>query len=297
MGSKVEDLIKEMTLEEKVSMLAGVDKWCTRGIERLGIPSLKMTDGPHGARTVSDDDPYYTYPATCFPTSSALGATWNPELVNRVGTVIGKETKARGCAIILGPCINIQRSPLGGRNFESYSEDPFLTARMAVAYVNGVQSQDIGVSVKHFALNNSEFERFTISSEADERTIREIYLPAFAAAVKECQPWTVMCAYNRINGVYASENRYFLNDILKTSGILKVLSYRIGVPFTVPYRPLALALIWKCRGRPVSLMKRWWRQSIKVRLALESLTIKSAVSSGLLITREFAIYRWLSLTI
>ncbi len=204
-----------MTLEEKVSLLAGVDKWHTRSITRLGIPSLKMTDGPHGARTVSDDDPTITLPATCFPTGSALGATWNTELIRRVGAAIGNETKARGCAIILGPCINIHRFPLGGRNFESYSEDPHLAARMAVAYINGVQSQNVGVSVKHYALNNQEFERFTLSSEADERTVREIYLPAFAAAVKEGRPWTVMCSYNRINGTHASENSYFLTDILK----------------------------------------------------------------------------------
>ncbi len=215
MAKNIEELINQMTLEEKVSLLAGVDKWSTRSIARLGIPSLKMTDGPHGAGTVSDDDPTLKLPATCFPTGSALGATWNTELVNRVGAAIGNETKARGCAIILGPCVNIHRSPLGGRNFESYSEDPYLAARMAVAYVNGVQSRNVGVSVKHYALNNQEFERFTISSEADERTIREIYLPAFAAAVKEGRPWTVMCSYNRINGTYASENHYFLTDILK----------------------------------------------------------------------------------
>ena len=215
MARNIEEIISQMTLEEKVSMLAGIDKWHTESVPRLGIPSLKMTDGPHGARTVSDDDPTVTLPATCFPTGSALGATWNTELVNRVGAAIGDEAKARGCALLLGPCINIHRSPLGGRNFESYSEDPHLAARMAVAYINGVQSRDVGVSVKHFALNNQEFERFTVIVEADERTIREIYLPAFAAAVREGRPWTVMCSYNRINGTYASENAYFLTDILK----------------------------------------------------------------------------------
>ena len=215
MARNIEEMIDRMTLEEKVSLLAGVDKWYTRSIARLGIPSLRVTDGPHGARTVSDDDPTITLQATCFPTGSALGATWNTELIRRVGEAIGDETKARGCAIILGPCVNIHRSPLGGRNFESYSEDPHLAARIAVAYVDGVQSRNVGVSVKHYALNNQEFERFTISSEVDERTIREIYLPAFAAAVKEGRPWTVMCSYNRISGTYASENSYFLTDILK----------------------------------------------------------------------------------
>ena len=204
-----------MTLEEKVSMLAGIDFWHTRDIERLGIPSLKVTDGPHGVRAMSDKEPGVTLEANCFPTGSALAATWNTELVGRVGAAIGKETRAKGCAIILGPCINIQRSPLGGRNFESYSEDPYLAAGMTVVYINGVQSQNVGVSVKHYALNNQESERLTVSSEVDERTIREIYLPAFAAAVKECNPWMVMCSYNRINGTYASENEYFLTDILK----------------------------------------------------------------------------------
>jgi len=213
---RVEDLLSKMTLEEKVSMLAGTDNWHTRSIERLGIPALKVTDGPHGTRTMSDDDPNYTMPGTCYPTGVSMGATWNTELIERVGVALGEETRAKGCAIILGPCVNIQRSPLAGRNFESFSEDPYLAARLAVAYINGVQSQNIGTSVKHFALNNSEFERFTISSEAGERVIREIYLPAFRAAVEDSQPWTVMCSYNKINGTYASENKYLLTDILKT---------------------------------------------------------------------------------
>ncbi len=204
-----------MTLEEKVSMLAGTDNWHTRSIERLGIPALKVTDGPHGARTMSDDDPNYTLPGTCFPTGVAMAATWNTGLIYRAGVALGEEAGAKGCSIILGPCVNIHRSPLAGRNFESFSEDPYLSARLAVAYINGVQSQNIGTSLKHFALNNSEFQRFTISSEAGERAIREIYLPSFEAAVKESQPWTVMCSYNRINGTYASENWYLLTDILK----------------------------------------------------------------------------------
>jgi len=212
---RIEDLLNQMTLEEKVSMLAGADAWHTVSIERLGIPALKVTDGPHGIRTMSDDDPTQTLPATCFPTGVSMGATWNTELINRVGVALGEETRAKGCAILLGPCVNIHRSPLGGRNFESFSEDPYLSARLAVAYVNGVQSQNAGTSIKHFALNNSEFERFTISSEAGERAIREIYLPTFEAAVKEAQPWTVMCSYNKINGTYASENKYLLTDILK----------------------------------------------------------------------------------
>lgn len=215
MSQRVADLLTRMTLEEKVSMLAGIDAWRTRRIDRLGIPSIKMTDGPHGTRTMSDEDPNATLAGNCYPTGSALAATWDTELVGQVAAAIGEETREKGCAILLGPCVNIHRSPLGGRNFESLSEDPYLAARLALAYVNGVQSQGVGVSVKHFALNNSEFERFTISSEASERTIREIYLPAFRAAVVEGRAWTVMCSYNRINGSYASENTRFLTEILK----------------------------------------------------------------------------------
>ena len=212
---RIGNLLSRMTLEEKVSMLAGTDNWHTRGIEQLGIPALRVSDGPHGTRFVQADEPYQTLPSTCFPTAVAMAATWDTELITRVGVALGEEARAKGCAILLGPCVNIHRSPLGGRNFESFSEDPYLSARLAVAHINGVQSQNIGTSIKHFALNNSEFQRFTISSEAGERAIREIYLPSFRAAVLEAQPWTVMCSYNRVNGTYASENKYLLTDILK----------------------------------------------------------------------------------
>jgi beta-glucosidase len=163
---RIEGLIRKMTLQEKILLLAGIDWWHTRDIERLGIPSIKVTDGPHGDRTMADDDPSHTLPATCFPTGVAMGATWNPELIRRVGQALGEETRERGCAIILGPCVNIHRSPLGGRNFESFSEDPHLSSRLTVAYIKGVQSRNVGASVKHFALNNSEYQRMTILKEA-----------------------------------------------------------------------------------------------------------------------------------
>ncbi|MCX7911858.1 MAG: glycoside hydrolase family 3 C-terminal domain-containing protein, partial [Dehalococcoidales bacterium] len=204
-----------MTLEEKVSLLAGIDFWHTGSVERLGIPSIKMTDGPHGARTMSDKDPNLTLPATAFPVGVAMAATWNTRLIERVGAAIGREARARGCAVLLAPCVNIHRIPLGGRNFESFSEDPYLSARMTVAYIRGVQSQKVAATVKHFALNNSEFERLTISSDAAERTIREIYFPSFEAAVKEAHSWALMCSYNRVNGVHASENRWLLREVLK----------------------------------------------------------------------------------
>lgn len=215
MEDRIESIIGRMTLEEKVSMVAGIDFWHTKAIERLEIPSVKVTDGPHGARTVSDDDSNHTIPATCFPTGVGMGATWNPELIWRIGIALGKETRARGCSVLLGPCVNIHRSPLGGRNFESFSEDPCLSSLLTVAYVEGVQSQGVATSAKHFALNNSEFERMTISSEADERTMREIYFPSFEKAVKEAGSRTVMCSYNRINGTHASENEWLLTEVLK----------------------------------------------------------------------------------
>lgn len=216
MKSRIEDLLKKMTLKEKVSMFVGADNWHSRPLPRLGIPALKMTDGPHGTRVIlSAQDDHTGLPATCFPTATALAATWNLALIEEVGAALGVETRAKGCDILLGPAINIHRTPLGGRNFEYFSEDPFLTARLAVAYINGVQSQGVGTSLKHFVANNAEFERMTISSEIDERTLHEIYLPAFKAAVQEARPWTVMCAYNRLNGIYASENFWLLTQILK----------------------------------------------------------------------------------
>lgn len=214
METRIEQLFEQMTLEEKASLLSGADTWHTRSIERLGIPAIRMTDGPHGVRRPYDDDTG-SLPATSFPTASAMAATWNPDLMREIGEALALETKSKDCDVLLGPAVNIHRTPLCGRNFEYYSEDPYLTGRMAVAYIQGLQSQNVGASLKHFAANNSEFERMTISSEVDERALREIYLPAFEAAVKEADPWTVMCSYNKINGTWASENRYLLTEILR----------------------------------------------------------------------------------
>ncbi len=215
MNKRIESLLKQMTLEEKVALLAGVDFWRTHAIERLGIPAIKVTDGPHGARTMDNVDPNRTIPATCFPTAVGMAATWNTDLIHRVGAALGEEARARGCAVLLGPCVNIHRSPLGGRNFESYSEDPYLSSQMTVAIVKGIQSKKVSACVKHFALNNSEYQRMTISSEVDERTKREIYFPSFEKAVKEAGTWSVMCSYNKVDGTFASENRRLLTEILK----------------------------------------------------------------------------------
>jgi beta-glucosidase len=212
---RVEDLLKELTLKEKVALLSGKDAWNTVPIERLGIPSLTMTDGPHGVRSNRSGAGRIVGPATSFPTGVSMAASWNPDLIKRVGEALGKETRAMGCDILLGPCVNIVRTPLAGRNFESYSEDPYLAGRIGVAWVKGVQSRNVGTSLKHYACNNQEIERNRGDSQVDERTLREIYLPAFEAIVREAQPWTVMCSYNRINGVYASEHNYLQNEILK----------------------------------------------------------------------------------
>lgn len=212
MNDKIEGLLSELTLPEKVSLLAGADMWHTVPVERLAIPVLKMSDGPNGARGA---DANSGPTSACFPVGVALGATWNPALVKKVGAALAEETRAKGAHILLAPTVNIHRSPLAGRNFECYSEDPYLTGRLAIAYIQGLQSQGVGACIKHFVCNDSEFERFTISSEVQERPLREIYLSPFQMAIREARPWAVMSAYNRINGVYASENSYTLLEILK----------------------------------------------------------------------------------
>ncbi|MGA2490415.1 MAG: glycoside hydrolase family 3 C-terminal domain-containing protein [Anaerolineales bacterium] len=212
---RVEKLLRKLTLNEKVSLLSGQDIWNTVPVERLGIPSITMTDGPHGVRSMTPEAGRKMGPVTAFPTGISMGAAWNPELVEQVGQALGEETRGMDCDILLGPCVNIVRDPRGGRNFETFSEDPYLTGCTAVSYIKGVQSRGVGTSLKHYAANNYEIERHRASSNVDERTLREIYLAQFEMAVKEAQPWTVMCSYNRINGVYASQNGHLLNEILK----------------------------------------------------------------------------------
>jgi len=212
---QIDALMREMTLSEKCSLLSGRDNWCTVAIPRLDLGYLIMTDGPHGVRPDVSSPLRVTGETTYFPTGVSMAATWNPELIRELGVALAEETRALGCDVLLGPCVNIVRSPLAGRNFESMSEDPFLAGRIAAGWVDGIQSQGVGASLKHFACNNQENDRFRGSSEVDERTLREIYLPQFEYVVKHCQPWTVMCSYNRINGTYASENTYLLNDILR----------------------------------------------------------------------------------
>jgi beta-glucosidase len=215
LDQRVNDLLKKMTLSEKVSLLSGRDIWNTVPVPRLGIPSITMTDGPHGVRSTAPEAGRKMGAVTAFPTGISMGATWNPDLIEKVGQALGEETRGMDCDILLGPCVNIVRDPRSGRNFETFSEDPYLTGRTAVAYIKGVQSRGVGTSIKHFAVNNYEIERFRASSDVDERTLREIYLAQFEMAIKEALPWTVMCSYNRINGIYASQNNYLQNEILR----------------------------------------------------------------------------------
>jgi len=213
MKKKIEEILALMTLEEKITLLAGADQWHSHAIKRLNIPALKVSDGPNGVRGEGRDTNEIT--SASFPVGTAMGATWNPELIEQVGKALAQETKAKGAHVLLGPTVNIHRAPLAGRNFECFSEDPYLTARMAVAYIKGLQKEGVGACVKHFACNDQEYERFSISAEVTERALREIYLPPFLAAVKKAESWTLMSAYNRINGTYASENDTLLLDILK----------------------------------------------------------------------------------
>jgi beta-glucosidase len=213
--AKAREVVSQMTLQEKVLLLSGDGWWATHGIERLGVPSICLTDGPHGVRKGQGAGLSESVPATCFPTASALACSWDTDLVRQIGVALGEESQAIDVQILLGPGVNMKRSPLGGRNFEYFSEDPLLAGKLAVAYIQGVQSQGVGTSLKHYAVNNQEFERMATSSNLDERTLNEIYLPAFEIAVKEARPWTVMSAYNLVNGVYASEHRELLEDILR----------------------------------------------------------------------------------
>jgi beta-glucosidase len=212
-------LLTALTLDEKAGLLDGADFWRTQPVERLGVPGIMVTDGPHGLRKQAGESDHVglhdSVPATCFPPAAGLASSWNPGLLRRIGEALGRECRAEEVAVLLGPGVNMKRSPLCGRNFEYFSEDPLLAGDLGAALVNGVQSTGVGTSLKHFAANNQETDRMTVSADADERTLREIYFPAFERVVKQAQPWTVMCSYNRINGTYASEDPWLLTQILR----------------------------------------------------------------------------------
>lgn len=215
---RVDGLVSQLTLEEKAALTSGRDAWSTQPVERLGVPFIWVADGPHGLRRAPTTDTWGygdQAPATCFPTASSLSATWDLELVEGVGKALGQEAQALGVNVLLGPGVNIKRSPLGGRNFEYFSEDPVLSGELAAAFINGVQSQGVGTSVKHYVANNVETQRMYMNSDVDERTLNEIYMTPFEIAVKKAQPWTVMACYNRVQGVYGTQSPMMLTQKLK----------------------------------------------------------------------------------
>ncbi|MDR6905568.1 beta-glucosidase [Agromyces sp. 3263] len=213
------DLVADLTLEEKASLTSGASFWTTKPVERVGLPAIMLTDGPHGVRKQRASSDHLgigdSVPATCFPPAVALGSSFDPELLERVGVALGEESLAEQVGVLLGPGINIKRSPLCGRNFEYLSEDPIVSGVLGSALVRGLQSQGIGASLKHFAANNQEADRMRVSADIDERPLREIYLRGFQRVVEDEQPWTVMCSYNRLNGVYTSEDPWLLTKVLR----------------------------------------------------------------------------------
>ena len=219
MERDLKKIVSEMTLEEKAGMCSGLDFWHLKEVEHLGIPKVMVSDGPHGLRKQDEKGDHLgindSIKAVCFPPSVLSACSFDRGLMEEMGKAIGREAQANDVSVVLGPAVNIKRSPLCGRNFEYYSEDPYLAGEIAAAFVKGVQSQHVGTSIKHFAANNQEYRRMSSSSEVDERTLREIYFPAFETAVKKAQPYTFMCSYNQINGTFASENKWLLTDVLR----------------------------------------------------------------------------------
>ena len=215
----IKALVSKMTLEEKCGLLSGRDFWHTKPVDRLGVPAVMVSDGPHGLRKQDEEADHLgindSIKAVCMPAACATAASFDREMINHMGQAIGDSCQHEKLSVVLGPAVNIKRSPLCGRNFEYFSEDPYLAGEMSAAYIKGVQSKNVGTSIKHFAANNQEHRRMSSSSNADERTLREIYFPAFEISVKKAQPWTVMCSYNRINGVYASEDPWLLTKVLR----------------------------------------------------------------------------------
>ena len=215
----IKSLVSQLTLEEKAGLCSGADFWHTKAVERLGIPASMVSDGPHGLRKQDEEVDHLgindSIKAVCFPAASATAASFDREMLCRMGEAIGDSCQHEKLSVVLGPAVNIKRSPLCGRNFEYFSEDPYLAGQMASALIHGIQSRNVGTSIKHFAVNSQEHRRMSSSAEVDERTLREIYFPAFETAVKQEQPWTVMCSYNRINGVFASENPWLLTEVLR----------------------------------------------------------------------------------
>jgi beta-glucosidase len=248
---EIDAILGALTLEEKAALVSGADFWRTVAVDRLGVPAIMCSDGPHGLRAQMNEADHVglagSVPATCFPTASAIASSWDVGLLHEVGEAIAAEARRWNVSVVLGPGVNIKRSPLCGRNFEYLSEDPFLSAELGVALVDGIQSRGVGASVKHFAANNQEDDRLRVSADVDERTLREIYLPAFEQIAERAAPWTVMCAYNKVNGIHASEHRWLLTEVLRDEwgwdGVVlsdwgachdRVASLRAGLDWEMP---------------------------------------------------------------
>ena len=216
----VEKILQQMTLEEKIALCSGENFWQTKTFAQYGIPALFMCDGPHGLRKQENEADmlgvHESREATCFPAEVTAAGSWDPELLEQIGAAIGEEAKDQGVGLVLGPGANLKRNPLCGRNFEYFSEDPYLAGKLAAGFIRGVEARGIGTSLKHFAVNSQEYRRFTSDSVLDERTLRELYLTAFEIAVKEGKPSTVMCAYPKLNGVHCSDNKDLLSGILRS---------------------------------------------------------------------------------
>lgn len=217
MNPRIAELLQQLSLEEKAALCTGATPWQTVAVERLGLAPITVADGPHGVRLSKDLTALISesHAATCFPVAVALAASWDRELLYEMGQALGVEAAALGVDVLLGPGMNMKRSPLCGRNFEYFSEDPFVSGEMAAALVQGIQSKGVGTSVKHFAVNNQETRRFTVNVSVDERTLHEIYLAGFEIAIQKGKPWTVMCAYNSVNGDFCAQNSYLLTDVLR----------------------------------------------------------------------------------
>ena len=253
----VDALLAALTLEEKASLTVGRDFFNTQDIPRLGIPAVWLADGPNGLRKNAAAEPALTsVPATCFPSASALGASWDAALVREVGAAIGEEAQALGVGVVLAPGLNLKRSPLCGRDFEYYSEDPLLSGRLGAAFVEGVQGQGVGACPKHFVANENERVRYTTDSIVDEQTLRELYLRSFELCVTEAAPWMVMAAFNRLNGVHCAENPWLLSTVLKGEwgyrGVTvsdwygvddRVLALQAGLHLQMPHGPSAPAVV------------------------------------------------------
>ena len=247
----VQTLLDQLTLEEKAALTSGSSFRFTTPVDRLGIPSIMVSDGPHGLRAQPGVGDHVglggSLPATCFPTASAIASSWDPRLLHQIGQALATEARACRLSVVLGPGVNMKRSPLCGRNFEYFSEDPFLTGELAAGIVEGIQSRGVGTSVKHFAANNQEDDRLRVDAQVDERTLREIYLPAFERIVTGARPWTVMCAYNKVNGLSASENPWLLTTVLREEwGFAGVVVSDWG-PSTTGSLRYGPAWTWRCR--------------------------------------------------